>query len=131
MGFEEQSILLYHQQYISFINGGGCSTSLPDNTITDIANLTMLTTDGVDLLSGFPFQMPVHLSPTDRAARILRYKEERQARKYATRKAHAEARPRIKGRFAKRSDVELQVDHMSMFSPSDLPNSSYGTVPWF
>ncbi|OEL26760.1 hypothetical protein BAE44_0012214 [Dichanthelium oligosanthes] len=58
------------------------------------------------------------------AARVLRYKEKRQARKfektirYATRKAYLK-RPWINGRFAKRSDVELEVDHMS--SPPDIP----------
>jgi hypothetical protein len=108
---------------------------VPDNTIAGISNLNILTTGGVDLLPVRSFQMPVHLSPRDRAARILRYKEKRQARKfdktirYATRKAYAEAQPRIKGRFAKISDVELKLDQMS--SPPDLPNSSYGTVPWF
>ncbi|KAG0534312.1 hypothetical protein BDA96_04G268900 [Sorghum bicolor] len=108
---------------------------VPDNTIAGISNLNILTTGGVDLLPVRSFQMPVHLSPRDRAARILRYKEKRQARnfnktiRYATRKAYAQARPRIKGRFTKISDVELKVDLMS--SPPDLPNSSYGTVPWF
>jgi hypothetical protein len=46
--------------------------------------------------------MPVNLSPRDRAARILKYKKKRKARKfdktirYATRKAYAEVRPWIK-----------------------------------
>ncbi|MFX6533968.1 CCT domain-containing protein, partial [Acinetobacter baumannii] len=45
----------------------------------------------------------------DREARVLRYKEKRKNRKfektirYASRKAYAEIRPRIKGRFAKRT----------------------------
>ncbi|XP_020263531.1 zinc finger protein CONSTANS-LIKE 4-like [Asparagus officinalis] len=43
----------------------------------------------------------------DREAKVLRYKEKRKKRKYekqiryASRKAYAEMRPRIKGRFAK------------------------------
>ncbi|XP_002975083.2 zinc finger protein CONSTANS-LIKE 3 [Selaginella moellendorffii] len=47
-----------------------------------------------------------------REERVLRYKEKRKNRKfektvrYASRKAYAEIRPRIKGRFVKRSDVE-------------------------
>jgi hypothetical protein len=70
----------------------------------------------------------------NREARVLRYKEKKQARKfqktirYATRKAYAEARPRIKGRFAKRSDIEDEVDHM-LTTPA-LPDS-HDTVPWF
>lgn len=45
-----------------------------------------------------------------REARVLRYKEKRKNRKfektirYASRKAYAETRPRVKGRFAKRSE---------------------------
>ncbi|KAI3772006.1 hypothetical protein L6452_03180 [Arctium lappa] len=58
------------------------------------------------------------LSGMDREARVLRYKEKRKKRKfekkirYASRKAYAETRPRIKGRFAKRTEstTELDVD---------------------
>jgi hypothetical protein len=50
----------------------------------------------------------VPISAADREARVLRYREKRKNRKfektirYASRKAYAETRPRIKGRFAKR-----------------------------
>ncbi|GER39747.1 zinc finger protein CONSTANS [Striga asiatica] len=56
---------------------------------------------------------PVPVSGQDRDARVLRYREKRKNRKfektirYASRKAYAETRPRIKGRFAKRSDSLL------------------------
>ncbi|KAJ1382514.1 CCT domain [Sesbania bispinosa] len=59
----------------------------------------------------------------DREARVLRYREKRKNRRfektirYASRKAYAETRPRIKGRFAKRSDAV--VDHLG----------GYGVVP--
>ncbi|KAE9586905.1 hypothetical protein Lal_00004418 [Lupinus albus] len=59
----------------------------------------------------------------DREARVMRYREKRKNRKfektirYASRKAYAETRPRIKGRFAKRSDS----DHH--------PLAGYGVVP--
>lgn len=49
---------------------------------------------------------------TDREARVLRYREKRKNRRfqktirYATRKTYAETRPRIKGRFAKRTEVD-------------------------
>ncbi|KAF8053060.1 hypothetical protein N665_1469s0011 [Sinapis alba] len=55
----------------------------------------------------------VQLSPTEREARVLRYREKRKNRKfektirYASRKAYAEVRPRIKGRFAKRTDSRV------------------------
>lgn len=47
----------------------------------------------------------------DREAKVLRYKEKRKRRRYekqiryASRKAYAEMRPRVKGRFAKVPDV--------------------------
>ncbi|CAI9759543.1 unnamed protein product [Fraxinus pennsylvanica] len=53
--------------------------------------------------------IPNPVSGIDREARVLRYREKRKNRKfektirYASRKAYAETRPRIKGRFAKRS----------------------------
>lgn len=54
----------------------------------------------------------VQISAADREARVLRYREKRKNRKfektirYASRKAYAETRPRIKGRFAKRSEAD-------------------------
>ncbi|KAE9609283.1 hypothetical protein Lal_00020446 [Lupinus albus] len=59
----------------------------------------------------------------DRVARVMRYREKRKNRKfektirYASRKAYAETRPRIKGRFAKRSDADSH------------PVDGYGVVP--
>lgn len=64
---------------------------------------------------------PVQLSSADREARVLRYREKRKNRKfektirYASRKAYAETRPRIKGRFAKRADIETETDRMFRF----------------
>ncbi|KAM6542014.1 hypothetical protein CsatB_006461 [Cannabis sativa] len=63
-------------------------------------------------------------SSADREARVLRYREKRKNRKfektirYASRKAYAETRPRIKGRFAKRTEVEIEAER-------------YGVVPMF
>ncbi|OWM65184.1 zinc finger protein CONSTANS-like [Punica granatum] len=54
----------------------------------------------------------------NREAKVLRYKEKKKARKYekkvryASRKAYAESRPRVKGRFASKLDIELEVDQM-------------------
>ncbi|XP_072989855.1 zinc finger protein CONSTANS-LIKE 1-like [Typha latifolia] len=51
----------------------------------------------------------------DRTARVMRYREKRKSRRfektirYASRKAYAEARPRVKGRFVKRAEVEKEV----------------------
>ncbi|KAL1552573.1 zinc finger protein CONSTANS-LIKE 4-like [Salvia divinorum] len=66
----------------------------------------------------------------DREARVLRYREKRKNRRfektirYASRKAYAETRPRIKGRFAKRSELEVE-------SLLGGDASSYGVVPSF
>ena len=52
----------------------------------------------------------------DREVRVMRYREKRKNRKferkiwYASRKAYAETRPRIKGRFAKRVEMDADVD---------------------
>uniref|UniRef100_A0A6V7QRM8 CCT domain-containing protein n=1 Tax=Ananas comosus var. bracteatus TaxID=296719 RepID=A0A6V7QRM8_ANACO len=52
----------------------------------------------------------------DREARVMRYREKRKNRRfektirYASRKAYAETRPRIKGRFAKRAEIEIEPE---------------------
>lgn len=109
---------------------------VPDNMATDTTNHSMFTPVGaLSLFSSSSLQMPLHFSSMDREARVLRYREKKKNRKfektirYATRKTYAEARPRIKGRFAKRSDMEIEVDQM--FSTAALSDGSYGTVPWF
>lgn len=79
--------------------------------------------------------MPPQLAPLDREARVLRYREKKKTRKfektirYASRKAYAETRPRIKGRFAKRTDIEVEVDQM--FSTTLMAETGYGVVPSF
>ncbi|XP_073157767.1 zinc finger protein CONSTANS-LIKE 2 [Henckelia pumila] len=87
----------------------------------------------IDLFSG---QAPtLQLTPMDREARVLRYREKKKARKfektirYASRKAYAETRPRIKGRFAKRKDVPVEVEVDQMFSTSIMAETGYGIVP--
>ncbi|BAF07988.2 Os02g0178100 [Oryza sativa Japonica Group] len=69
-----------------------------------------------------------------RAARLMRYREKRKNRRfektirYASRKAYAETRPRVKGRFAKRAD-----DHDAAAPPPQimLDFAGYGVVPTF
>jgi hypothetical protein len=88
-------------------------------------------------------QGATQLCGMDREARVLRYREKRKNRKfektirYASRKAYAETRPRIKGRFAKRTEIDSDVDRF--YNPSDpltvagslLLESQYGVVPTF
>lgn len=72
----------------------------------------------------------------DRKARVLRYREKRKNRKfektirYASRKAYAETRPRIKGRFAKRTEMDSEVDRIYATSAPFL-DSQYSVVPTF
>lgn len=74
----------------------------------------------------------------DRKARVLRYREKRKNRKfektirYASRKAYAETRPRIKGRFAKRTEIESEVDNIyGTASAAFMSDSRYVVVPSF
>lgn len=85
------------------------------------------------------------LSGTEREARVMRYREKRKNRKfektirYASRKAYAESRPRIKGRFAKRSEMEADEVDACFFAGGSsaaaaafhLDHSGYGVVPSF
>ncbi|KAK7364970.1 hypothetical protein VNO80_13720 [Phaseolus coccineus] len=90
---------------------------VPESTISDISVSYSKSPIGTSDLFP-PLPMPSHLTPMDRVARVLRYREKKKTRKfekkirYASRKAYAETRPRIKGRFAKRTDVEAEVDQM-------------------
>lgn len=109
---------------------------VPESTMIDISiPLSRPTKGTVDMFSTPPIQTPTQLSPMDREARVLRYKEKKKNRKfvktirYASRKAYAETRPRIKGRFAKRTDKEVEVDQM--FSSTLMAETGYGIVPSF
>ncbi|KAL6873387.1 hypothetical protein ACP4OV_013469 [Aristida adscensionis] len=86
-----------------------------------------------------------------REARLMRYREKRKNRRfektirYASRKAYAETRPRIKGRFAKRADhdtdadeADADADAAAVPSPAAAAAASsymldfgYGVVPTF
>nr|AJR28639.1 CONSTANS-like 1 protein [Gossypium barbadense] len=107
---------------------------VPESTMSDISISHPRPPKGtIDLFSGPSTQMPNQLAPMEREARVLRYREKKKTRKfektirYASRKAYTEMRPRIKGRFAKRTDVEVEVDQM--FSTTVI--TGYGIVPSF
>uniref|UniRef100_A0A0E0K297 CCT domain-containing protein n=1 Tax=Oryza punctata TaxID=4537 RepID=A0A0E0K297_ORYPU len=78
----------------------------------------------------------------EREARLMRYRQKRKNRRfdktirYASRKAYAETRPRIKGRFAKRTadadDDALEHDDGAPCSPAfSALTASDGVVPSF
>nr|GEX63005.1 zinc finger protein CONSTANS-LIKE 2 [Tanacetum cinerariifolium] len=89
----------------------------------------------IDLFSNPQVQVATQLSPMDREARVLRYREKKKTRKfektirYASRKAYAETRPRIKGRFAKRTNGDVDVDQM--YPTNHMVEGGYGIVPSF
>lgn len=105
------------------------SSSLDFGVVPDSAFSDVSTPSGPGTLTRV--QSVGQLEPMAREARVLRYKEKRKNRKfektirYASRKAYAETRPRIKGRFAKRSEVDVD----QMFSV--VPNTGFGVVPSF
>lgn len=92
---------------------------VPESTMIDISiSHTRPSKGAVHLFTQPLLQMQPQLTPVDRTPRVLRYKEKKKARKfektirYASRKAYAETRPRIKGGFAKTTDTEAEVDQM-------------------
>ncbi|KAI4969854.1 hypothetical protein ZWY2020_000768 [Hordeum vulgare] len=90
-------------------------------------------------------ERPVAVTGEGRVARLMRYREKRKNRRfektirYASRKAYAESRPRVKGRFAKRADQDADGDgddldaeaHAVPSSTSYLLDFGYGVVPSF
>lgn len=108
---------------------------VPDSSMSDIS-----TAYGDTLSQGsFDFPRMLHMNqvepPMAREARVMRYKEKRKNRKfektirYASRKAYAESRPRIKGRFAKRNPSEM--NGMTEAYPVVPDTGGFGVVPAF
>nr|AWU68238.1 CONSTANS-like 5 protein [Lilium formosanum x Lilium longiflorum] len=91
---------------------------------------------------GGAVERPTVAVAMDREARVMRYREKRKNRRfektirYASRKAYAETRPRIKGRFAKRTEIEAEVDRyyttaVAVAATSFMVDNGYGVVPTF
>nr|UOF76492.1 CONSTANS-like protein [Olimarabidopsis pumila] len=120
---------LNHNAYISSMETGVVPVSTARVTTTSHPRTPKAT---IDQLPDPPSQMITQLSPMDREARVLRYREKRKTRKfektirYASRKAYAERRPRINGRFAKRREIE---EEDQVFNTMLMYNRGYGIVP--
>ncbi|PWA67756.1 constans-like protein [Artemisia annua] len=125
---------LGHSVSMSSLDVGVVPESSISNSRSSISN-SRSSKGTTDLFSGPPIQMPTQLTPLDREARVLRYREKKKTRKfektirYASRKAYAETRPRIKGRFSKRTNVDVEVDQM--FSTTLITEGGYCIVPSF
>ncbi|KAK9931895.1 hypothetical protein M0R45_019151 [Rubus argutus] len=117
---------------------------VPDgNSLSDISYPFVRNVSHNSIEPGVPVSatasQATQLCGVDREARVMRYREKRKNRKfqktirYASRKAYAETRPRIKGRFAKRTETETDV--MDRFYSSAtgtyMTDAQYGVVPTF
>lgn len=100
------------------------SSSLDVGVVPDGSTVTDMSNPGGRAVGTAGFESAsraLQLSSVDREARVLRYREKRKNRKfektirYASRKAYAETRPRIKGRFAKRADIEAEAERVFGF----------------
>ncbi|KAH0671182.1 hypothetical protein KY285_025404 [Solanum tuberosum] len=105
----------FTSQSISQVSSSSLDVGVvPDHSaMTDVSNtFVMNSSAGVGAGAGAD-AVPNAISGLDREARVMRYREKRKNRKfektiqYASRKAYAETRPRIKGRFAKRTEIEI------------------------
>ncbi|KAL9249330.1 Zinc finger protein CONSTANS-LIKE 5-like protein [Drosera capensis] len=113
------------------------------NSHTEVSNYSFPKTIEATAAAAPP---PVQLSREEREARVMRYREKRKNRKfektirYASRKAYAESRPRIKGRFAKRGETDAD-EGMMMFGGGGgrggvggyfmVDDGGFGVVPSF
>nr|APM86403.1 putative zinc finger protein CONSTANS-like protein [Chrysanthemum lavandulifolium]APM86408.1 putative zinc finger protein CONSTANS-like protein [Chrysanthemum lavandulifolium] len=109
------------------------STSIDEGTASEQSSI-------VDI--SYPLVLPAinnekKFSAADREARVLRYKEKRKNRKYdkkiryASRKAYAETRPRIKGRFVKQMESAAEDGDPCLFTAVCGGEVEYGVVPSF
>ncbi|CAK9209160.1 unnamed protein product [Sphagnum jensenii] len=125
-GYNHGASSLSHSISSSSIDAG----VVPDSSLSDISPPT----EGSPGMLEYPAPTVPAGGPDEtmaREARVMRYKEKRKNRKfektirYASRKAYAESRPRIKGRFAKRTDSDTEF----MFPM--VPDVSFGVVPTY
>ncbi|PWA53491.1 zinc finger protein CONSTANS-like 5 [Artemisia annua] len=110
------------------------STSIDEGTASEQSSI-------VDV--SYPLVLPAindekKFSAADREARVLRYREKRKNRKYdkkiryASRKAYAETRPRIRGRFVKQTESAEECDvDPCLFTAVCGGEVEYGVVPSF
>lgn len=113
-------------------------TSVSDASYTFVKPVT---NGGGDSFCQAASSQATQLSGSEREARVMRYREKRKTRKfektirYASRKAYAEMRPRIKGRFARRAEVDDTFYGGGPSAPATFgimgDAAGYGVVPSF
>lgn len=139
-GVVEIDFALGKQSYSSY-NGHSLSHSMSSEVgvVPDGGGSAM-----ADVSNPYGRPPPNPAATMDREARVMRYREKRKNRKfektirYASRKAYAETRPRIKGRFAKRVEMDSDVDRIYSSSATAVAaaagmfvDNGYGLVPSF
>ncbi|KAL3840628.1 hypothetical protein ACJIZ3_025219 [Penstemon smallii] len=117
------------------------SSSMDVGIVPDVSAMSDISyplARNIDMIMSGNIQTSPVVGSMDREARVLRYKEKRKNRKfektirYASRKAYAEARPRIKGRFAKRTDSDSDMDRIfGSGSANFIADARFGIVPSF
>ncbi|KAL8127043.1 zinc finger protein CONSTANS-LIKE 3-like [Apium graveolens] len=134
---------------ISSFNSSYAAPSMSQNISSEVG----IVPDGNSMSdTSYPFALPtnnnINTNPgkgqvcvaMDREARVTRYREKRKNRKfektvrYASRKAYAETRPRIKGRFVKRTENTEDVEGWFTSVPATtnfIGKSGFGVVPSF
>ncbi|KAL2609603.1 hypothetical protein R1flu_028176 [Riccia fluitans] len=138
--FETEAVCKPGYGYESSLTHSMSSSSLDVGIVPDTNALSDISTSYDGTQSNGSFEFPtrmLHMAqaepPMAREARVMRYKEKRKNRKfektirYASRKAYAESRPRIKGRFAKRNPTDLSLQDMY----PNVQDSGFGVVPAF
>lgn len=119
LSFEEAASTFPVGSCLPSVHVEGCVPQLQvvNSTANSMAIMPSVLVSGTVTGYGNSFEVPsctlhVGTQPTlSREARVMRYREKRKNRRfektirYASRKAYAEVRPRIKGRFAKKDEV--------------------------
>uniref|UniRef100_A0ACD5YNB4 Uncharacterized protein n=1 Tax=Avena sativa TaxID=4498 RepID=A0ACD5YNB4_AVESA len=118
-------------------------TPTPSHSVSSV-DVGMLPAERTDsaVAAAAGVAMPAPATGESREARLMRYREKRKNRRfektirYASRKAYAETRPRVKGRFAKRADdADADADAVTAPAPAPRPYvldfGNYGVVPTF
>ncbi|XVF54520.1 hypothetical protein PTKIN_Ptkin05aG0187100 [Pterospermum kingtungense] len=111
----------------AFINTPSSSLSVPmllittgilPNATSNIPNsYSRFPTGSTDLFPDPLLLMPLPFPPMNGEEKVLRYREKRKARtfkkkiRYSSRKAYAETRPRVKGRFTRKTHMDIDDDH--------------------
>ncbi|KAJ8479889.1 hypothetical protein OPV22_023616 [Ensete ventricosum] len=140
VGADQPSFLAPDGGYFD-LNIAGCKPEADHSLCHSVSSSEVAVVPDVSQPSAAGIPCDPAAARADREARLMRYREKRKIRRfektirYASRKAYAEARPRIKGRFAKRTEVEAEVGRIYSSAAEAvaalMADDDYGVVPSF